>query len=1044
MLIMNSIIIDDDDNDERRNLNRYRNHGQHQSDDDDDDNAMSICYCPSSSMAKYHQQRYNQSSSLLWPKSVRSTTAPTTIMIRPYNDNDNNNNNNKWNKMNYDDDDDEWITKYIATTIRCQSVKQQKHINCILLYRMIMSSSSLLFHMKSCISLFYMIMITMSMMMMAMANNNNTDTDTDNHPISSPSTMMMMDLASLSSNRTNVRPLSLPLQSSSSSSVSTTEYFYAQDKLSDAQVEQFLMALNQNITNTASTGTSAATAVSNNNRINGGGQSSSSSSLVRHHRPSSSSKMMMTIINGQHHINDHQHSLSLITPNNNNDFHVNNSQNHTKMDKNNITALRYSQPQQRPTSMINNHRLPDDADQQNDLSQWLRPVYIPPKRSSSSMIMMDPSSSSTTASNQTSSILLFGSDMMIMSSSNNTTTINSDDDDKLKNNNEKNLLSKSYGNILLRTNITFELKDEQWVAPIIALSTLNMLVIIAFECFVIYRACRTCPSRRHLFLGQMLLLGLFLCSAMGLTFVPKSSWLTCTMIRSGLGISFAIVYAALLVKTVFLLSLHQGVYLSAEYQALLLFFIIATQVAIDVQWLAFSRSTLVIDYWDGFGQAVYRCDHSTQHLLWSLCYIILLIAILAVMTFRIRGYRENHGEALFLGIVAILQIFVWFVWTTGTMTSTPHYRDGFTAFGIVANATMIFMIMFLPKGRQLAAVGGRSSGGHHFGVNGDDDDGSGGGGGNDGHHHAVMAGIPGIDQLSIGSSPSIYCGPQSFLHLKSGSLSGNMKASMMNNNKQSSYAYRTSIGTVIGGNHGHNNNNNRSSHGSITPGATAAYHHLYQKFNYNIHGTDTSLTTSPNDGGIGTTSTTLTANNSNNNNNNYQSRSMSNSFSSHAIFNANFQQIQQQQPNSMNEQKMKESTGNNDGDNNDNDISDDDDDDEDPNYSNLSNIFTTSTLAMTTTTTATTTATSSSNDDGCSKTSPISENNSNHDSSSASDHQTRAPSIPKTKRPTLMNGLQQQPIKSPNELQMMLIHDDNQVKLFLLLYLDKNILTTTR
>lgn len=39
-------------------------------------------------------------------------------------------------------------------------------------------------------------------------------------------------------------------------------------------------------------------------------------------------------------------------------------------------------------------------------------------------------------------------------------------------------------------NISFALRDEQWVAPIIALSVLNMLVIFGFECFVIYRACK--------------------------------------------------------------------------------------------------------------------------------------------------------------------------------------------------------------------------------------------------------------------------------------------------------------------------------------------------------------------------------------------------------------------------------------------------------------------------------------------------------------------------------------------------------------------------
>jgi hypothetical protein len=36
----------------------------------------------------------------------------------------------------------------------------------------------------------------------------------------------------------------------------------------------------------------------------------------------------------------------------------------------------------------------------------------------------------------------------------------------------------------------FTLREEQWVAPVMALSCLNMIVIALFEIFVIYKACR--------------------------------------------------------------------------------------------------------------------------------------------------------------------------------------------------------------------------------------------------------------------------------------------------------------------------------------------------------------------------------------------------------------------------------------------------------------------------------------------------------------------------------------------------------------------------
>lgn len=125
----------------------------------------------------------------------------------------------------------------------------------------------------------------------------------------------------------------------------------------------------------------------------------------------------------------------------------------------------------------------------------------------------------------------------------------------------------------------------------------------------------------------MLLLGLFLSSALGIAFVPNPSWVSCTIIRVGLGLCYCLIFATLLVKTVFLLSLHTGIYLPASYQALLLFFIIATQIAINGQWLLHHTSNTAIDYVDAFGAVVYKCDHNISSLLLSLVYDIFLIGM---------------------------------------------------------------------------------------------------------------------------------------------------------------------------------------------------------------------------------------------------------------------------------------------------------------------------------------------------------------------------------------------------------------------------------
>ena len=77
----------------------------------------------------------------------------------------------------------------------------------------------------------------------------------------------------------------------------------------------------------------------------------------------------------------------------------------------------------------------------------------------------------------------------------------------------------------------------------------------------------------------MLLLGLILCCGSAVVHALKPNLVVCSVARIASGTSYAIVYATLLVKLVFLVSLNGGVYLPATYQSLLLCFAILIQVS---------------------------------------------------------------------------------------------------------------------------------------------------------------------------------------------------------------------------------------------------------------------------------------------------------------------------------------------------------------------------------------------------------------------------------------------------------------------------------
>lgn len=301
--------------------------------------------------------------------------------------------------------------------------------------------------------------------------------------------------------------------------------------------------------------------------------------------------------------------------------------------------------------------------------------------------------------------------------------------------------------IVSTTQLPFAgLRKEVWVVPVLVLASLTMLMMGAFEIFVLFKAWRTSPSRRHLFLGQMLLLGLFACAGLGAVITTQPTLLSCGAIRFGVGVAYALVFAALLVKCVFLISLNGGVYLPAPYQGLLLLFALLIQVAIGAQWLltqppeiyttsvpvmgsGFLSTTVAsqTNYsalfyptsyttLDGTPEIYTRiaavstvliplCKTQFSELLFSLIYIVFLIVFIAVLAIKSRGIRDNYREATYIGLAIGGAIPIWLGWMLCGLAVAERHKDACIAFGLVATSATVFLVMFMPKGRQLAAMG---------------------------------------------------------------------------------------------------------------------------------------------------------------------------------------------------------------------------------------------------------------------------------------------------------------------------------------------------
>lgn len=250
---------------------------------------------------------------------------------------------------------------------------------------------------------------------------------------------------------------------------------------------------------------------------------------------------------------------------------------------------------------------------------------------------------------------------------------------------------------VIATPIIGALRSESWAVPILALACVSMVTIGAFEAFVVWGASKRSPSQRHLLLGQTLLFGLFASAATAALYAATPTAFTCGAVRFGTGVSYVIVFASLLVKCVFLLSLNGGVYLPATYQGLLLFFAVMIQVAIGAQWLGGSPPRVAT------GGA--RCEGALSELLLSLCYAAFLVTVVCGVALRSRGIRDNYREATHIAGAGGATAAVWVCWVAAVLGAPERHRDACVAAGLLATTSVVFALMFAPKGRRLAALG---------------------------------------------------------------------------------------------------------------------------------------------------------------------------------------------------------------------------------------------------------------------------------------------------------------------------------------------------
>lgn len=285
--------------------------------------------------------------------------------------------------------------------------------------------------------------------------------------------------------------------------------------------------------------------------------------------------------------------------------------------------------------------------------------------------------------------------------------------------------------------------DHDWIIALGVCAGLGIVCVLVFEIYIVFKLIGTKIGKqwRTMWLGQLLLFGIFIAYLVLFAYLWIPSKVTCGITRFGVGVAYAMCFAVLLVKLMVLLTsktssdtllpgdIESPNYLRGIYQFLMYLFIVGVQVVIAIQWLIMVPPDAV-QVISNKGDPVWICNHYTwkleheygwrempqfvrtnfeNHLI-SLTYVMFLILLTVIIAMKAHGIITNHRESVFIGISAGFSVPVFIAWgLVGGLNKNHEYAQEFGdasfAFGLFIVATIILFAMFLPKVRQLVNMG---------------------------------------------------------------------------------------------------------------------------------------------------------------------------------------------------------------------------------------------------------------------------------------------------------------------------------------------------
>ncbi|XP_055633826.1 metabotropic glutamate receptor 1-like [Toxorhynchites rutilus septentrionalis] len=205
-------------------------------------------------------------------------------------------------------------------------------------------------------------------------------------------------------------------------------------------------------------------------------------------------------------------------------------------------------------------------------------------------------------------------------------------------------------------------------------------------------------------LCYLILVGMIISHSTIFAILAKPSTFSCLISRSLPGISFAMIYASLLVKTNRIARILAGSkkrfptkkpkFMSAAAQLIITGLLISIEVAIAVFMLIIEPPSTEHQY-PTRQRTVLACNTTRMGILVPLAFIFLLIILCTLYAWKTRNVPENFNEAKFIGFAMYTTCVIWVAFVPIYFGSESKIITMCICISLSAMVTLVFL--FLPK-----------------------------------------------------------------------------------------------------------------------------------------------------------------------------------------------------------------------------------------------------------------------------------------------------------------------------------------------------------